>query len=428
MSLSAIVIVGMSSVIGLTRVNYSDVEPPVGTCNVSHDTQDCVNDCRSRYVTDQCRCRLQWMEGKVPYCSLYQRLTCADIKLYQFQSSREWHQYCNCAPKCKRTDYEVTITSSQISKYAIGKQLHGSRLPPNNLVKIGRIQDWNYLNEANRSYTDTLYKLSLYMEPSGHCNFLKSILETSNLISSFMSLCSLQEICIKDVIDKCENIKSILHDVQMTTENLIRNVKASFFYVHDTSEPNDNTPDDFSVRSANDILRNNATHMKDFYSKVLSEIDLILLLVKQIENDVKDLTEWIGTNISDTSECDTKPYLVNMTTSNDFCNKYDAIKQNLTSMYTEYEKLYETIKNNTTLMNSHDWGFFHPEEFYQENYVELIIYFESLSTTKISQFETDSLNSLICDLGGNLGLWLGGSLLTLAEIIDLAIIIPGHRI
>ena len=103
------------------------------------------------------------------------------------------------------------------------------------------------------------------------------------------------------------------------------------------------------------------------------------------------------------------------------------MKQNLTLIFNKYENLLNTVQKNPKLMNSHDWGIFDPEEFYQENYVELIIYFESLSTTKISQFETDSLNSLICDLGGNLGLWLGGSLLTLAEIIDLAIIIPAHR-
>ncbi len=102
------------------------------------------------------------------------------------------------------------------------------------------------------------------------------------------------------------------------------------------------------------------------------------------------------------------------------------LKQNLTLLYNEYENLSNTVQTNPKLINSHDWGIFDPDSFYQDNYVELIIYFESLSTTKISQFETDSLNSLICDLGGNLGLWLGGSLLTLAEIIDLAIVIPTY--
>ncbi len=388
-------------------------------------------DCRTRYVIDQCRCKMMWMDGRAPYCSLYQKLTCVDIKLIQFESSKEWNIYCNCAPMCTRTEYDVTITSSQISKNAIGEQLNGLLPPPDNLAKIGRIKDWNYLNKANRSYTDILYMLSQHMEPSGQWKYLKSLLEISNQISTFMALCSLQQICIKDITHQCENIKSKLSDVQVMQESLISHMRNSFFCVHNDDNENviepHNTPDDFSVRSSNDILRNNGTHMSDFYSKAKIEIDQILPLIKQIENDVKDITEWIETNISETSECDMKAYLVNLTTTNDLYIKYEAIEHNLISMYTEYHNLYKTIKNNTSLMNSHDWGIFHPEEFYQDNYVELIIYFESLSTTKISQFETDSLNSLICDLGGNLGLWLGGSLLTLVEIIDLAIIIPAHR-
>ena len=56
------------------------------------------------------------------------------------------------------------------------------------------------------------------------------------------------------------------------------------------------------------------------------------------------------------------------------------------------------------------------------NYAMLDIYFGELSTFKITQQKTDSFNSLICDTGGNLGLFLGGSLLTIFEIGDLVIV------
>ena len=89
----------------------------------------------------------------------------------------------------------------------------------------------------------------------------------------------------------------------------------------------------------------------------------------------------------------------------------------------EFADVNTAIQNDPTLLKSKDWGIIQNEEFYRQNYVGLNIHFDSLITTKIEQFETDSLTSLICDLGGNIGLWLGGSILTLFEILDLSLVI-----
>ncbi len=105
-------------------------------------------------------------------------------------------------------------------------------------------------------------------------------------------------------------------------------------------------------------------------------------------------------------------------------NKYRLIKENFSNMYERYMKINNGVQNDQELLNTHDWGKFKNAEFYQQNYVELNICFETLSTTRIKQISTDSLTSLICDLGRNIGLWLGGSILTLFEILDLIIIIP----
>ena len=42
-----------------------------------------------------------------------------------------------------------------------------------------------------------------------------------------------------------------------------------------------------------------------------------------------------------------------------------------------------------------------------------------MSTFSMTQQEADDFTQLICDIGGNLGLYLGGSLLTLLELADI---------
>ncbi len=106
---------------------------------------------------------------------------------------------------------------------------------------------------------------------------------------------------------------------------------------------------------------------------------------------------------------------------NIFEPQYSDMKENVQEMFRIFMQVYKTVHNDQTLMKTQDWGTIENEEFYQQNYVILHIYYDSLSTTRIEQFLTDSVTSLICDLGENIGLWLGGSLLTLVEIIDLFI-------
>ena len=56
-----------------------------------------------------------------------------------FQMTPEYMEYCNCKPRCERTEYDMTVTSSVISKYA-ASALYISEIEPNNLAEIGRIQ------------------------------------------------------------------------------------------------------------------------------------------------------------------------------------------------------------------------------------------------------------------------------------------------
>ncbi|XP_072171570.1 acid-sensing ion channel 1C-like [Diadema setosum] len=56
---------------------------------------------------------------------------------------------------------------------------------------------------------------------------------------------------------------------------------------------------------------------------------------------------------------------------------------------------------------------------FQDNIIVVSIYFRDMSVQKVSQQIAYSFFSLLCDIGGALGLWLGGSILTVFEVFDL---------
>ncbi|RMX47500.1 hypothetical protein pdam_00002209 [Pocillopora damicornis] len=63
-----------------------------------------------------------------------------------------------------------------------------------------------------------------------------------------------------------------------------------------------------------------------------------------------------------------------------------------------------------------------PEEnrrFLRDNLLELRIYFESLTYSDVKQVPSYDLYNLLGDVGGQIGLFLGASLLTLVEYLDL---------
>ena len=56
-------------------------------------------------------------------------------------------------------------------------------------------------------------------------------------------------------------------------------------------------------------------------------------------------------------------------------------------------------------------------EHLKDNLLLLDIYYEEMSYMKNIEAKADTLSSLVSDLGGQLGLWLGCSILTIVEII-----------
>ncbi|XP_071482860.1 acid-sensing ion channel 1-like, partial [Diadema antillarum] len=56
--------------------------------------------------------------------------------------------------------------------------------------------------------------------------------------------------------------------------------------------------------------------------------------------------------------------------------------------------------------------------YFKENVCGLTVFFKDKTVQRIRQRKVYDFFSLLCDIGGSLGLWLGGSILTLFEIVD----------
>ncbi|XP_038070398.1 acid-sensing ion channel 1C-like [Patiria miniata] len=57
-------------------------------------------------------------------------------------------------------------------------------------------------------------------------------------------------------------------------------------------------------------------------------------------------------------------------------------------------------------------------DFFQQNLVLLQVFYEELSTEHQEHHSAYTFFAFLCDIGGALGLWLGGSILTFVEILD----------
>ncbi|XP_070552311.1 acid-sensing ion channel 2-like [Ptychodera flava] len=60
-----------------------------------------------------------------------------------------------------------------------------------------------------------------------------------------------------------------------------------------------------------------------------------------------------------------------------------------------------------------------PLSYLSDNIAKVDIFFQELSINEVEQQKAYDIFGLLCDIGGALGLWLGGSVLTVMEIIDI---------
>ncbi|XP_070560646.1 acid-sensing ion channel 2-like [Ptychodera flava] len=60
-----------------------------------------------------------------------------------------------------------------------------------------------------------------------------------------------------------------------------------------------------------------------------------------------------------------------------------------------------------------------PSGHFEKNLAKLNIFFQELAVHEVEEEKAYNIFGLLCDIGGSLGLWLGGSILTVIEILDI---------
>uniref|UniRef100_H3C7V1 Acid-sensing (proton-gated) ion channel 1a n=1 Tax=Tetraodon nigroviridis TaxID=99883 RepID=H3C7V1_TETNG len=104
--------------------------PPWGDCKVtamdsdffdSYSITACRIDCETRYLVDNCNCRMVHMPGDAPYCTPELYKECADPAL-DFLVERD-NDYCVCETPCNMTRYSKELSFVKIPSKASAKYL-----------------------------------------------------------------------------------------------------------------------------------------------------------------------------------------------------------------------------------------------------------------------------------------------------------------
>ncbi|XP_038149113.1 acid-sensing ion channel 1B isoform X1 [Cyprinodon tularosa] len=110
------------------RLTY--LPPPWGDCKSSAMDSDffstysitaCRIDCETRYLVENCNCRMVHMPGDAPYCTPEQYKECADPAL-DFLVERD-NDYCVCETPCNLTRYGKELSFVKIPSKASAKYL-----------------------------------------------------------------------------------------------------------------------------------------------------------------------------------------------------------------------------------------------------------------------------------------------------------------
>ncbi|XP_026862239.2 acid-sensing ion channel 1A isoform X1 [Electrophorus electricus] len=104
--------------------------PPWGTCKAkllhsdffsTYSISACRMDCETRYLVENCNCRMVYMPGDAPYCAPELYKECADPAL-DFLVERD-NEYCACDTPCNGTRYSKELSFVKIPSKASTKYL-----------------------------------------------------------------------------------------------------------------------------------------------------------------------------------------------------------------------------------------------------------------------------------------------------------------
>ncbi|XP_056614172.1 acid-sensing ion channel 1B isoform X3 [Triplophysa dalaica] len=121
---------GFQTFVSCQEQRLTFLPPPWGDCKSSAMDSDfyssysitaCRIDCETRYLVENCNCRMVHMPGDAPYCTPEQYKECADPAL-DFLVERD-NTYCVCETPCNSTRYSKELSFVKIPSKASAKYL-----------------------------------------------------------------------------------------------------------------------------------------------------------------------------------------------------------------------------------------------------------------------------------------------------------------
>uniref|UniRef100_UPI00358E17E9 acid-sensing ion channel 1-like n=1 Tax=Myxine glutinosa TaxID=7769 RepID=UPI00358E17E9 len=121
---------GFQTLVSCQEQQLIYLPPPWGNCKSTlpkttffntYSVTACRIDCETRYLMENCNCRMVHMPGDGPYCTPEQYRECADLALnFLFENDSE---FCVCESPCNMTRYNKELSMVRIPSQASAKYL-----------------------------------------------------------------------------------------------------------------------------------------------------------------------------------------------------------------------------------------------------------------------------------------------------------------
>ncbi|CAG2241766.1 unnamed protein product [Mytilus edulis] len=448
----------------------------------------CKLDCLSHTAAQMCGCRHIYMpskDGYPPVCTIKQYYGCLKQILDDFPSMYE--ENCNCPVPCTFNAYQNDISYASTSRFAANKFLAGNVTQElgeklMNANEVTSRMDGDKLEEFKDLYTNFHTKLSVVenelfgnlmnllgeeLADNAYANRSVTDDEMFYGIEEFRWLMRnwryAKAVTYYEVVErpyrilqdrhsefeqKCFSAEAVMESIEETIHSLtntIRSVNNTLFApLHLISSITDRyfsnfvgTKYDIGTQFLSGQVKNGKLDLTNLLQLILtddsdisSELDRVFSYHLEIyETIVNDQDSFIYYNFSNHSE---------------YLQTFEDIKEMITSNYTGLKALltlYETVGEDGTaflqsVKNLEEYfsaymGMMNiNNEFIKENFLQLDIFYKQMSYEEITQQEAYDPFALICDIGGSMGLFLGASLLSWCEILDLFItnfMLPRNR-
>ncbi|XP_033116537.1 acid-sensing ion channel 2-like [Anneissia japonica] len=374
---------GVQTQIALQKSKIVNLPQPYGKCIEKGDKQlkylsqpytqtKCITECESDFIAQHCSCRMYHSPGddNVPFCSPKQMIECFHSIHKKFVSTR--NQICDCPEECTKEGYR--------------KSMSFSVFPSSGIVDILESTSKSSITASALGYYICLYTTYEIYEKGAEesYNYLANL--TSQLLAELQPE---QPVSSQLVVWYCSPLVFRLFNLTYTIKYIMASTMIdNMYFGFDDPE--------YATGFNSSLYFTSKNITKTYY------YDLGLFDMQSAIAEIHSCR-----NVFSTAE------YVNNTIYEEFFEQffeeyYDAEYKNMHSLFTKWLNILIKENNKVKLTT----------EFIKANYARVDIYFETLKVEELTDQPRYKLFSLICDLGGSIGLFFGASIVAVVEAID----------